>query len=143
VDSRSALYTRVAQHRTVGSPDTVAVSRVWATGRRCTVAALQPPLSTRLAGAWCLLVVRRLRRCAHSSKSDHDGYARGISVYFNSTQTVELSRHTWRPRSCPGLDSGSWSRRTRGGPETAQTMQRELKPQDAWRPRARQRELES
>jgi hypothetical protein len=23
---------------------------------------------------------------------------------------------TWRPRSCPGLGSGSWSRRTRGGP---------------------------
>jgi hypothetical protein len=22
---------------------------------------------------------------------------------------------TWRPRSCPGLGSGSWSRRTRGG----------------------------
>jgi hypothetical protein len=23
---------------------------------------------------------------------------------------------TWRPRSCPGLGSRSWSRRTRGGP---------------------------
>jgi hypothetical protein len=23
-------------------------------------------------------------------------------------------RDTWRPRSCPGLGSGSWSRRTRG-----------------------------
>jgi hypothetical protein len=25
----------------------------------------------------------------------------------------------WRPRSCPGLSSGSWSRRTRGGPGAA------------------------
>jgi hypothetical protein len=97
----------------------LAVSRVWATGRRCTVAALQPPLSTRLAGAWCLLVVRRLRRCAHSPKGDHDGHARGISDYFNSTQTVGPSRHTWRPQSCPGLGSGSWSHRTRGGPGAA------------------------
>jgi hypothetical protein len=28
-------------------------------------------------------------------------------------------RDTWRPQSCPGLGSGSWSRRTRGGPEAA------------------------
>jgi hypothetical protein len=26
---------------------------------------------------------------------------------------------TWRPQSCPGLGSGSWSRRTRGGPGAA------------------------
>jgi hypothetical protein len=26
---------------------------------------------------------------------------------------------TWRPRSCPGLGSGSWSRRTHGGPRAA------------------------
>jgi hypothetical protein len=26
---------------------------------------------------------------------------------------------TWRPRSCPGLGSGSWSRRTCGGPGAA------------------------
>jgi hypothetical protein len=26
---------------------------------------------------------------------------------------------TWRLRSCPGLDSGSWSRRTCGGPGAA------------------------
>jgi hypothetical protein len=26
---------------------------------------------------------------------------------------------TWWPRSCPGLGSGSWSRRTRGGPGVA------------------------
>jgi hypothetical protein len=110
---------RGTQHRTIGSPSTVAVSRVWATGRRCTVATLQPPLSTRLAGAWCLLVVRHLRRCAHSPKGDHDGHARGISDYFNSTQTVGPSRHTWQQRSFPGLGSGSWSRRTRGGPGAA------------------------
>jgi hypothetical protein len=26
---------------------------------------------------------------------------------------------TWRPQSCPGLGSRSWSRRTHGGPEAA------------------------
>jgi hypothetical protein len=26
---------------------------------------------------------------------------------------------TWRPWSCPGLGSGSWGRRTRGGPGAA------------------------
>jgi hypothetical protein len=26
---------------------------------------------------------------------------------------------TWRPRSCPGLSSGSWSHRTRDGPGAA------------------------
>jgi hypothetical protein len=136
VSSRSALYARVAQHRTVGSPGTVAVSHVWATCRRCTVAALQPPLSTRLAGAWCLLVVRYLRRYAHSPKGDHDDHARGISVYFNSTLTVGPPRHTWRPRSCPGLSSGSWSRRARGGPGAAPGWQRELGPLVTWRPRS-------
>jgi hypothetical protein len=113
------LYARAARHRTVGSPGTVAVRCVWATGRHYTVVALQPPMSTRLAGAWCQLVVMRLRRYAHSPKGDHDGHAQGISVYFNSTQTVGPSRHTWWPRSCPELGSGSWSRWTRGGPGAA------------------------
>jgi hypothetical protein len=26
---------------------------------------------------------------------------------------------TWRPRSCPGLGSGSWSHKPRGGPGAA------------------------
>jgi hypothetical protein len=61
---------------------------------------------------------------------------------------------TWRPRSCPELGSGSWSRRTRGGlgaapgwaaragaaghvvaPELPRAGQRELEPQDTWWPR--------
>jgi hypothetical protein len=29
------------------------------------------------------------------------------------------SQDTWWPRSCPGLGSGSWSHRTRGGPGAA------------------------
>jgi hypothetical protein len=62
---------------------------------------------------------------------------------------------TWRPRSCPTLFSGSWVRRTRGGPGAAPSRaaragstghfvapelpragQRELGPQDTWRPRS-------
>jgi hypothetical protein len=41
---------------------------------------------------------------------------------------------TWQPRSCRGLCSGSWSRRTRGSPELPRAGQRELEPQDTWRP---------
>jgi hypothetical protein len=156
VGSRAARHARAARHRAVGSSGTVAVCGVWATGRRCTVAALQPPLSTRLAGVWCLLVVRRLRRCAHSPKRDHDGHAKGIFVTLivhrpsglqgtrggpgpapgraagagavGHVAAPELPRigqrelepqDTWRPRSCPGLGSGSWSRRARGGPGAA------------------------
>jgi hypothetical protein len=62
---------------------------------------------------------------------------------------------TWRPQSCPGLGSGSWNHRTRGGPgatpgwtagagaaghvaapELPRAGQRELEPQDTWRPRS-------
>jgi hypothetical protein len=141
------LLAYAAQHRTVGSLDTVVTSYERA--------APVPPLSTRLAGALCLLVVRRLRRYAQSPKGDHDGHARGISVYFNSTQSVGPSRHTWRSRSCPGLGSGSWSHRARGGPGAAPGWAagagaaghvaapelpwdglRELEPQDTWRPQS-------
>jgi hypothetical protein len=39
----------------------------------------------------------------------------------------ELEPHgTWRPRSCPGLGSGSRSRRTRGGAEAH--LSREARP---------------
>jgi hypothetical protein len=111
--------------------------------------AFNVPPTARLAGAWCQLVVMRLRRYAHSLKGDHDGYARGISVYFNSTYTVGPSRGTWRSQSCPAL--GSWSRGTRGGPgaapgwatgaravghvvapELPRAGQRELEPRDTW-----------
>jgi hypothetical protein len=34
-------------------------------------------------------------------------------------KTIGPLRGTWRPRSCPGLGSGSWSCRTRGGPGAA------------------------
>ena len=34
-------------------------------------------------------------------------------------QRVLEMQDTWRPRSYPGLGSGSWSRRTRGGPGAA------------------------
>jgi hypothetical protein len=65
------------------------------------------------------------------------------------------TKGTWRPRSCPGLDSGSWSCRTRGGPgaapcwaagagaaghvaapELPQAEQRELEPQVTWQHRS-------
>jgi hypothetical protein len=109
--------------------------------------AFNVPPAARLAGAWCQVVVKRLRRYAHSSKGDNDGHARGISVYFNSTKTVGPSRGTWRPQNYPGLGSGS--HKTRGGPgaapgwaagagaaehvavpELPRAGQRELEPQD-------------
>jgi hypothetical protein len=95
----------------------------WATGRCCTVAALQPPLSTRLVGAWCLLVVRRLRRCAHSPKGDHDGHARGISYYFNSTC---LQGIRGGPRAAPGWAAGAGAAGHVVAPELPWVGQREL-----------------
>jgi hypothetical protein len=46
-----------------------------------------------------------------------------------------LGSGSWsrRTRGGPGLDSGSGSHRTRGGPGAGQ---RELEPQDTWRPRS-------
>jgi hypothetical protein len=137
VGSRAARHARAARHRAVGSPGTVAVCGLWATGQRCTAVALQPPLSTRLIVAWCLLVVRRLRRCAHAPRRDHDGHAQGISVTLIARRPLglqgtrgdpgaaragqrELSpQDTWWPRSCPGPVCGGWIRRTRGGPGAA------------------------
>jgi hypothetical protein len=70
-------------------------------------------------------------------------------------KTVGPSRGTWRPRSCPGLGSRSWSRRTCDGPGAAPGWaagakaaghvvapelpwagQRELEPQDTCQPRS-------
>jgi hypothetical protein len=63
-------------------------------------------------------------------------------------------RDTWQPQSCPGLGSRSWVHRTCGGSgaapgraagakaaghvaalELPRARQRELRPQDTWRPR--------
>jgi hypothetical protein len=39
---------------------------------------------------------------------------------------------TWRPRSCPGLGSGSWSRRARGGPGAALGYAVHAEVMDTW-----------
>jgi hypothetical protein len=39
---------------------------------------------------------------------------------------------TWWPRSCPGLGSGSWSRRTRGGPRAALGYAVHAEVMDTW-----------
>jgi hypothetical protein len=39
---------------------------------------------------------------------------------------------TWRPRSCPGLGSGNWSRRTRGGPGAALGYAVHAEVMDTW-----------
>jgi hypothetical protein len=80
--------------------------------------------------------MRCLRRFTHSPKGDHDGHARGISVYFNSTQTVGPSRHTWRPRSSPGWAAGAGAAGHVVAPELPRSGQRELEPQDTWWPRS-------
>jgi hypothetical protein len=46
------------------------------------------------------------------------------------------SQDTWRPRGCPRPGSGSWVRRTRGGPGAAPGRATELGPQDTWRSRS-------
>jgi hypothetical protein len=101
VGSGAARHAHATRYRTIGSPGTVTVCCVWATGRRCTVAALQPPLSTRFAGAWCLLVVRRLGRCAHSPKDD---LATLGDILFTLIARRPLGLQGIR--GCPGAASG-------------------------------------
>jgi hypothetical protein len=107
VGSMAARHARATRHRAVGSPGTVAVCGVWATGQRCTITALQPPLSTRLAGAWCLLVVRCFRRYAHSPKRDHGGHAQGISVTLIAHRPLGLQGTRGGPGAAPGWAAGA------------------------------------
>jgi hypothetical protein len=112
------------------------VCDVWATGRRCTVVDLQPPLSTRLADAWCLLVVRRLRRCAHSPKRDHGGHAQGISVTLIVHRPLGLQGTRGGPGPAPGRAAGAGAAEHMVAPDLSRAGQRELVPQDTWRPRS-------
>jgi hypothetical protein len=136
--------------------------------------------------------VKRLRRYAHSPKDDHNGHAQGYLFTLIAHRPLGLQgargnpgatlgwaagagaachvtalelpwagqrelepQDTWRPRSCPGLGSRSWSRRTRddpgaapgwtagagaaghmAAPELPRAGQRELKPQGTWRPQS-------
>jgi hypothetical protein len=86
---------------------------------------MQPPLTTRLAGAWCLLVVRRLRRRAHSPKRDHDGHAQGISVTLIARRPLGFQGTRGGPGAAPGWAAGAEAAghttvtelpRARGGP---------------------------
>jgi hypothetical protein len=79
--------------------------------------------------------VRRLRKCVHSPKGDHDGHAQGylITLIARSPLGLQITRgglgaapdwtagaeaagHVAAPE-LPRAGSGSWSRRARGGPE--------------------------
>jgi hypothetical protein len=135
VGSRAARHARVTRHRAVRSSGTVAVCGVCATGRRCTVAALQPPLSTRLAGAWCLFVVRRLRRCAHSPKRDHDGHAQWIFVTLIVHRPSGLQGTRGGLGPALGRAAGAGTAGHVAAPELPRVGQRELEPQGTWRPR--------
>jgi hypothetical protein len=136
VGSRAARHARAARHRAVRSPGTVAICGIWATGWRCTVAALQSPLSTRLAGAWCLLVVRHPRRCAHSPKRDHDGHAQGISVTLTARRPLGLQGTRGGPGAAPSWAAGAGAARHVTAPELPRAGQRELGMQDTWWPRS-------
>jgi hypothetical protein len=136
VGSRAARHARTTRHRAVRSSGTVVICGVWATGQRCTVAALQPPMSTRLADAWCRLVVRRLRRCAHSPKRDHDGHAQGISVTLIARRPLGLQGTRGGPGAASGWAAGAEAAGHVAAPELPWAGQRELSPQDTWRPRS-------
>jgi surface antigen len=81
--------------------------------------------------------VRRLRKCVHSPKGDHDGHAQGylITLIARSPLGLQITRgglgaapdwtagaeaagHVAAPE-LPRAGSGSWSRRARGGPGAA------------------------
>jgi hypothetical protein len=93
-------------------------------------------LPTRLAGAWCLLVVSHLRRCAHSPKRDHDGRAQGISVNLIARQPLGLQGTRGGPEAAPGRTAGAEAVGHVVAPELPRAEQRELRPQDTWRPRS-------
>jgi hypothetical protein len=113
-------------------------SGLWCMGSgwRCTAVALQPPLPTRLAGAWCLLVVRHLRRCAHSPKRDHDGHAQGISVTLIARCPLGLQGTRGGLGAALGWAAGAEATGHMAAPELPRAGQRELRPQDTWRPRS-------
>jgi hypothetical protein len=131
----AARYAHAARHRAIGSLGTITVCGVWATGRRRTAATLQPPLTTCLAGAWCLLVVRRLRRRAHSPKCDHDGHAQGISVTLIARRPLGLQGTRGGPGAASGWAAGAEAAGHAVAPELPRAGQRELGPRDTWRPR--------
>jgi hypothetical protein len=85
-------------------------------------------MSTRLVGAWCLLVVRRLRRCAHSSERDHDGHAQEISVTLIARRPLGLQGTRGGPRAAPGWAAGAESVGHVVAPELPRAGQRELGP---------------
>jgi hypothetical protein len=91
---------------------------------RYTAVALQPPLPTRLAGAWCLLVVRRLRRCAHSPKRDHDGHAQGISITLIARRPLGLQGTRGGSGDAPGRAAGAEAAGHVAAPELPRAGQR-------------------
>jgi hypothetical protein len=89
-------------------------------------------VSTRGIAAVSLL---RDARATHEDRWAFKGHVAAPELPRAGQRELE-PQDTWRPRSCLGLGSGSWSRRTRGGPGAAPAGQRELEPQDTWWPRS-------
>jgi hypothetical protein len=85
-------------------------------------------MSTRLAGAWCLLVVRRLRRCAHSLKRDHNGHVKGISVTLIARRPLGLQGTRGGPGAAPGWAAGAEATGHMAAPKLPRAGQRELSP---------------
>jgi hypothetical protein len=77
--------------------------------------AFNVPSAARLTGAWCQLVVKHLRRYAHSLKGDHDDHGWGYLFTLIAHKPLGLQG----ARGGPGLGSGNWSRMTRDDPRAA------------------------
>jgi hypothetical protein len=79
--------------------------------------------------------VRRLRRCAHSPKRDHDDHAQGIPVTLISRRPLGLQGTRGGPGAAPGPAAGAEAAGHVATSELPRAGQRELEPQGTWRPR--------
>jgi hypothetical protein len=80
--------------------------------------------------------VRRLRRCAHSPKRDHDGHAQGISVTLIARRPLGFQGTRGDPGAASGWTAGAETAGHAAAPELPRAGQRELGPQDTWRSRS-------
>jgi hypothetical protein len=85
--------------------------------------------------------VRRLRRCAHSLKRDHDGHAQGISVTLIARRPLGLQGTRGGSGAAPGWAAGAEAAGHVAAPKLLGAGQRERRPQDTWLPRTGQWKL--
>jgi hypothetical protein len=80
--------------------------------------------------------VKRLRRYAHFPKGDHDGHARGYLFTLIARRSLGLQGIRGGLGAAPSWAAGAGAAGHAAAPELPRAGQRELEPQDTWRPGA-------